>query len=33
MALGKVAKRLQAEFRTRGAEVRLAIDRDPRALL
>jgi primosomal protein N' (replication factor Y) len=33
MALGKLAKRLQAEFRTRGAEVRLAIDRDPRALL
>ena len=32
-ALGVVAKRLQADFRTRGADVRVAIDRDPSALL
>ena len=32
-ALGVVARRLQADFRTRGADVRVAIDRDPSALL
>ena len=32
-ALGTSAKRLQAEFRTRGTDVRIAIDRDPSALL
>jgi len=32
-ALGAGARRLQAEFRTRGADVRIAIDRDPSALL
>ena len=32
-ALGVTAKRLQAEFRTRGTDVRIAIDRDPSALL
>lgn len=32
-ALGEVAWRLQSEFRMRGTDVRLAIDRDPRALL
>ena len=32
-ALGATAKRLQSEFRTRGRDVRIAIDRDPSALL
>ncbi len=32
-ALGTSAKRLQAEFRTRGTDVRIVIDRDPSALL
>ncbi len=32
-SLGAAARRLQAEFRTRGADVRIAIDRDPSALL
>ena len=32
-ALGATAKRLQSEFRTRGPDVRIAIDRDPSALL
>ena len=32
-ALGVGARRLQAGFRTRGADVRIAIDRDPSALL
>ncbi len=32
-ALGAGARRLQAEFRTRGKDVRIAIDRDPSALL
>ena len=32
-ALGATAKRLQSEFRTRGTDVRIAIDRDPNALL
>jgi primosomal protein N' (replication factor Y) len=32
-ALGVTARRLQSEFRTRGTDVRLAIDRDPSALL
>ena len=32
-ALGDGARRLQAEFRTRGTDVRIAIDRDPSALL
>ena len=32
-ALGATAKRLQSEFRTRGPDVRIAIDRDPNALL
>ena len=32
-ALGDGARRLQAEFRTRGMDVRMAIDRDPSALL
>ena len=32
-ALGDCARRLQAEFRTRGTDVRIAIDRDPSALL
>ena len=31
--LGAVAKRLQSDFRPRGADVRVAIDRDPNALL
>ncbi len=32
-ALGTAARRLQSEFRTRGRDVRIAIDRDPSALL
>ena len=32
-ALGATARRLQSEFRMRGADVRIAIDRDPNALL
>ena len=32
-ALGSTAKRLRSEFRTRGTDVRIAIDRDPSALL
>ncbi len=32
-ALGVAARRLQSEFRTRGTDVRLVIDRDPNALL
>ena len=32
-ALGDGARRLQAEFRTRGVDARIAIDRDPSALL
>ena len=32
-ALGDCARRLQAEFGTRGMDVRIAIDRDPSALL
>ena len=32
-ALGDGARRLQVEFRTRGTDVRIAIDRDPSALL
>ncbi len=32
-ALGDTARRLQSEFRTRGTDVRIAIDRDPSALL
>ena len=32
-ALGDAARTLQSKFRTRGSDVRLAIDRDPRALL
>ena len=32
-ALGATTKRLQSEFRTRGTDVRIAIDRDPNALL
>jgi primosomal protein N' (replication factor Y) len=32
-ALGVAARRLQSDFRTRGADVRLVIDRDPSALL
>jgi len=31
--IGAVAKRLQSDFRPRGADVRIAIDRDPNALL
>ena len=32
-ALGITARRLQSEFRTHGTDVRIAIDRDPNALL
>ena len=32
-ALGTAARRLQSEFRTRGRDVRIVIDRDPSALL
>jgi primosomal protein N' (replication factor Y) len=32
-ALGDTARRLQSEFRTRGRDVRITIDRDPSALL
>jgi primosomal protein N' (replication factor Y) len=32
-AVGASARRLQAEFRARGTDVRIAIDRDPSALL
>ena len=32
-ALGATARRLQSEFRMRGTDVRIAIDRDPNALL
>ncbi len=32
-ALGTSARRLQSEFRTRGTDVRIVIDRDPSALL
>ena len=32
-ALGATARRLQSEFRTRGTDVRITIDRDPSALL
>jgi primosomal protein N' (replication factor Y) len=32
-ALGTSARRLQSEFRTRGTDVRVVIDRDPSALL
>jgi primosomal protein N' (replication factor Y) len=32
-ALGTTARRLQSEFRPRGTDVRIAIDRDPSALL
>ncbi len=32
-ALGHTARRLQSEFRMRGTDVRIAIDRDPSALL
>jgi primosomal protein N' (replication factor Y) len=32
-ALGDTARRLRSEFRTRGRDVRITIDRDPSALL